>query len=314
MGKKLFLAFSLTASIAAFATHCPAGEAIIGKGIGKSNTEADNAADIQIANSINSSLSVESRDFFSQAEVNRVLTDSANFSETAIGKSFLENREAVKPLKAPYKDEHGNIVSERYICKSDAAKPYLKTLRQIASELETFTQKINEDACRNINDLYHSRIKGLEGILENLGQMDKAMQRRYDSYYEKIKKECGKAGNGIFLKFDRETSELSREFAKAFAGRGKISFKDGKCTGGLEMLVEAKEQGCQRKLTYTCIINISFKGTDCRTNKNFVLSGIIKAFASSENAARQQTRAKLANADFLEFNDWVEKLKPWMEK
>ena len=192
MLKRFPLPLFLAAQIGAYAAQCPLSEAITGKGAGRSLSEANVNADISIAENINSSLRISSTDFFLQVEVSGVPKDSSNFLQIAAGKSFLENREAVQELKAPYEDEDGNIVAERYICKSDAAKPYLRSLGYITGELKTLAQKASPSSCRNINEIYYDRVKGLEGILEHLGQLDKAMQKEYDGYYREIIKECDK--------------------------------------------------------------------------------------------------------------------------
>ena len=194
MVNKFSLPLILAAQIGAYAAQCELSEAIAGKGIGASLSEANANADISIAENINSSLRISSTDFFLQVEANGVPKDSASFLQIAAGKSFLENREAVQELKAPYEDEDGNIVAERYICKSDAAKPYLRSLGYITGELKNLAQKASPSSCRNINEIYYDRVKGLEGILEHLGQLDKVMQKEYDGYYREIIKECDKTG------------------------------------------------------------------------------------------------------------------------
>jgi len=296
MGKKLFVAFFLAASIAASATHCPVSEAIIGKGIGKNDTEADNAADIQIANNIKSSLSIESSDYFSQREVDRILTDSTNFSQTATGKSFLENREAVKPLKARYKDEDGNIVSERYMCKSDAAKPYLGSLSHFTNALRNHARKITKESCESINETYNN-IKRTERVLSNLG-VD--FSKEHSIIYKEAQAECSKDVKGIFLDENYNSDE---ELVRYVRGLANFQAEGSRCgKGGILVRIALKEigeDGCiidkiDKDPRYECKIDIKISGEDCYTRTMLpVINAVVTGKDNNPNEAKRKAEKNL---------------------
>jgi len=193
MEKKLFFALFLSASIAVYAAPCSLDQAITGKGIAPSSAEANRKADESIAEQINSSLRINSRDFFSQTEVDGVPTDSSSFLELAVAESILANRHNVQPLRE-YEDGEGNIVAERYICKSDAAKPYLDSLRiYLRTKLSAFGQQpLDLAKCAAAGKIY-AKVLGWQGVLEELGQTDASLQREYEKIDSKIKNDCRQA-------------------------------------------------------------------------------------------------------------------------
>jgi hypothetical protein len=196
MHKKLSIAFFLTAWTAVLAYLCPKDGMIKGEGRGKSKAEADRAADIAISQNITSSLSATFFDTLSQKTLDGVPDDYNSYLETAEGHSELLNRAGVKQLR--HSVENGEHISERYICHSDAAKPYLRKLEHLKDSLKISVQKINGETCKNTVEIY-KQIRIWEGIVENLEQTNKALQKEYNDFYEKIKKECERIGKGIYI-------------------------------------------------------------------------------------------------------------------
>jgi hypothetical protein len=168
---------------------CPEGE-ICGKGMGNSEKKANLDANNEISKGIASSISSITSDILSVEDKDGSLTELSQFVENMAVESSLKNMEATK-LHRIYK-ENGSFISERYICKSAAAKPYLLRLEHLKDSLKISVQKISKETCQSIVEVY-KQIRIWEGIAENLGQMNKALQKEYNNFYEKTKKECGQA-------------------------------------------------------------------------------------------------------------------------
>lgn len=182
---------------------CPEGQ-ICGKGMGDNENKANLNANNEIAKGIVSSISSVTNDILSVEEKDGSLTELSQFVENTVVESSFENMEAAK-LHRSYK-ENGVFVSERYICKSIAAKPYLRRLEHLKDSLKISVQKIDKETCRNTVEIY-KQIRIWENIVENLEQMNKTMQKEYNNFYEKMKKDCGQIGRGIYTKSNSDYFE-----------------------------------------------------------------------------------------------------------
>jgi len=315
MRKKFFIFLFFAAT--ALADDLCSSDRIIGVGRGKLKDVAKDNAYKDIAVQITSGLTAKTIVTLDKVTIDGIPFDSSTYSSKFEIYSELINGKAVELLSDSM--ENDEYVLKYFICRSKAAKPYVDSLDiYLRTKLNAFKQQTVDSAkCAGTKDIY-AKMRRWQGILEHLRQMDKALQEEYEKIYAKIEKECDEMGKGIFLKFDDKTSELSRKFAKAFVSKSNISFKqNGKCTGGLEMFVKAKDNGCEKKrISFDCSIDVSLKGTNCSNGEGFSLTGIIKgrALNGDEEKARQQMMVRLGKADFSDFNDWMEKLKPWMEK
>jgi len=183
---------------------CSEGQ-ICGKGMGDNENKANLNANKEIAQGIVSSISsVTINDVLSVEEKDGLLTETSQFVENTVVKSNFENMEATK-LHRSYK-ENGIFVSERYICKAIAAKPYLRKLEHLKDSLKISVQKIDKETCHRTLEIY-KQIRIEENIVENLEQMNKNLQKEYNGFYEKIKKDCGQIGRGIYTKSNSDYFE-----------------------------------------------------------------------------------------------------------
>lgn len=182
---------------------CPEGS-ICGKGRGETEEKADENANKEIAKGISSSIGSISTDILSVEEKDGSLDELRSYVQNTIVESSLENMEASKSHRR-YK-ENEVFASERYMCKSAAAKPYLSKLRHLKDSLKISAQKINKESCQGMLGV-HNRIRLYEGIAENLGQMDKALKKECDALYAKMKTECEQIGMGIYVKSNSDYFE-----------------------------------------------------------------------------------------------------------
>jgi len=141
MRKKFFLMFLLASSVAAFGGVCPM---IVGEGRGYSKESADNKADIAIAQSIFSSLASVSHDTLFSRGLDGIPEDYNSLSEITKMESFLPNRQDVRQLK-PHYEADGEVVSVRYICRSDAAKPWLASFEAEIAKYSNLAIRIADE-------------------------------------------------------------------------------------------------------------------------------------------------------------------------
>jgi hypothetical protein len=182
----LFYSFSIGATL-----KCNEYDRIEAKGYGNTRKSADDDADIEIARKISSAVKAVSKDSsYVGTEGGAIQRDIGIATQVSKVEAILKNKHDVHPLREPYKD--GDVwVSERYICRSDAAKPYLDSLRYLVGVLR-------ESSCERANEVYKN-IAGLESIIAPLGKMNAAIQKEYEAEYAKASNECGPAGKGIYL-------------------------------------------------------------------------------------------------------------------
>jgi len=209
MQYKLFAIFLLTAFVIVQAQvsvwNCSelcSREMRCGKGIGANDAEADKNAKLAIADAIYSSVRSIAQDILSVEENNGELNELGKYIENTTMERELKNANVAKlGCNRRYKDMYGNIVAEWYIRNSAAAEPYLNELKHLKDSLKISVQKINRETCRGMVEVYN-KIRLYEGIVENLGQMDKSLKKEYDAFYEKMKSECAKTGRGVYIKSD----------------------------------------------------------------------------------------------------------------
>jgi len=288
---------------------CPEGQ-ICGKGIGESENKANLNANNEISKGIASSISSVTNDILSSEEKDGLLTEFSKFVENTVVKSSFENMEAAKQHRS-YK-ENGTFVSEKYICKAAAAKPYLRKLEHLKDSLNLFAKKINKETCMSTVEIY-KQIRVWEGILENLGQTNKAMQKEYNSFYEKMKKDCGQVGNGVFLTKNASKNPIAGKVEEIL--RQKVSISEGTCMGGAMVAIEGDDKPLcsEGMIGITCKANVSLVITQCKDGKKSEIKGyIIGSDKYSEDTATKQAMRKIDKADF--WDKWMKELEKWSKQ
>jgi hypothetical protein len=185
--------------MAAWASPCPEG-AIEGDGIGETADKAIEDANLRIARDIYSKAHSISIDSLIKKETDSSFDEESTRRRVATVETYMPNAYAIKNKdgKPPAK-EGGNFAVKRYICRSDAARPYLSNLEHSKDSLKIFAQKINCETCRSTMEVY-KQIRSWEDIVKNLGQTNESLRKEYNNFYDKIQEECGKIGKGIYIK------------------------------------------------------------------------------------------------------------------
>jgi hypothetical protein len=145
---------------------------IIGKGKRKDSI-------VEISQQITNSVRIDIDDAFSQKMIDGVPVDSNSYKEIVKMTSEFLAAGSLKKLND----------STFYVCRSDAAMPYLNDLRLLTGKFKNLMLKINEASCQSINEGYF-KIKSLEVILKDLEQIDKALQKEYEGAYAEAKEDC----------------------------------------------------------------------------------------------------------------------------
>jgi hypothetical protein len=264
---------------------------ITGEGRGASKEAANRRADIAIAQSIVSSLSVVSHDTLSSKSIDGVPQDYNNFSETTKMEVFLPNRQSIKQLKPHYKED-GEFVSERYICVKDAAAPHMNSLKDLARALKN-------SPCKNTTKIY-SNIYNLEYILSNLAQMSSEVKAEYDA----LKKEYQKKK----VYWQDDGSKCS-EIAFSVLSK-KIKMEKSRCSIGYNLRFSCQEKCQSTSYNIECSSNPSLAIESCDGEKYSVLKAkeaVIGSDDYNKSTARENMIDNLSKADF--FNEWEEELK-----
>jgi len=150
MHKNILLAFFLAASVSFSQEQpkCPiGGEGVISAiGYGETRLQAEQDADRRIAENISSTLKSASKDSLSIIEISGSIKDESIFKQIVNVNSDILNKQDIHPFKEPYYDKERNEwISERYMCNSDAARPWLFSFGSKVDRYSTFAIKIAKE-------------------------------------------------------------------------------------------------------------------------------------------------------------------------
>ena len=241
MHSKLSIAFTLALFTAAFATpDCPGGAKPF-EGTGRAATEnkARENANLDIA-SLFSTIKVDILDELTQRETNNDIKEYANYQRKIKIESSLYAG-YVKDSEYPYQKENGQFVAKRYLCPSDAAKPYLDSLKDLARILKTQTQKADRNSCKSINETFKN-IENLESILNKLAQMSSEVQTEYERLKEEYQSD---GGGGVFLEikesiFGKKSNVMTSKLKEVLSVNNcRIEHNVCKTNGGFTLRVNA---------------------------------------------------------------------------
>jgi tetratricopeptide (TPR) repeat protein len=219
MHSKLSIAFISATFAAAFATpFCPGGaEPFEGTGRGASESKARENANLDIA-SLFSTIKVNILDELTQRETSNDIKEYANYQRKIKIESGLYTG-YIKDAQGYPQKEDGQFVAKRYLCPSDAAKPYLDSLKSINQRVGI--QKLSNSFCESLYKTYSPRVVLFERILERLGETDEA--RIAD--YKRVEKECDEMRGYIKKGYVGFEEALDKAVAEIVSKRGKIKTK-----------------------------------------------------------------------------------------
>jgi len=145
--KKLLFVLSLSAFAAVFAApHCPNGESYFeGRGEGASMEEAKEKANLAVSKSIFSKLSSVTHDMQKTLETDDDYSEASLRIRSATLETDFRNVHDVKDKDGYPVEEDGRYVSERYICRSDAAKPWLAAFEAEVAKYSNLAIKIADE-------------------------------------------------------------------------------------------------------------------------------------------------------------------------
>jgi len=241
MCSKLSIVFTSALFVAAFAaSDCPdEAKPFEGTGRGATESKARENANLDIANMF-STIKVNITDELTQKETDDDIKEYANYQRKIKIESGLFTG-YVKDVEGYPQKENGQFVAKRYLCPSDAAKPYLDSLKYLARTLKTQTLKADRNSCKSINETYKS-IEGLERILNRLTQMSSEVQAEY----ERLKGEYqSDGGGGVFLEikeniFDKKSNIISSKLREVLSANNcRIERNICKANGGFTLRINA---------------------------------------------------------------------------
>jgi hypothetical protein len=292
MRKTLFPAVLLAAFAAAQDGLCPGGE-IVGKGKKKD-------AVVEISQQITYSVTAEVFDTLSQKMIGGTPEDYGSYVETVKGRSELLVGAKVKKL-----DD-----TTYYICRADAALPYLDSLRvYLRSKLKAFSlqQRVDEESCKSAEEVY-LRTLGWQRIVEHLGQMDEALRKECDRFNAKVENDCRCQGFKLHWNAGRESIYSEVAFSKLSQ---KLKIEKSPCSGkGISLVYKSLKHKCERAGIYRCSIQPFLSISSCAGAQYVLLeSPGLESYSQKEEAALEMLQAKLADGSF--WNEWMKEIKKW---
>jgi len=223
---------------------CPS-DRIIGEGRGKRQDIADANADMAIAISINSGLKAKVTVTLDKVTIDGIPADSSTYSSKAEIHAELIKGAAVKQLSRSVED--GEHVSIRFICRSDAAIPYLDSLRiYLRTKLNAFEHQLPDSAkCANAGNIY-AKMLGWQRILEDLRQMDKALQKKYEKIDGKIKKDCHQTTRkGVYVEIKGTRAETISDKLNELLSNNNCRVEQEPKSNAITLKIDAKD--CNQK-------------------------------------------------------------------
>jgi len=275
-------------------------------GVGKTPSEAAAKAKAQIVGNLVSQVESQTNIGESSNESGGVLEESGSYSTASQIKSnliLLGFREM-----GSKQVEGGQYEYKGYVCNSDAAKPYLDSLRNYKEALEALKmQKLDKDACGRAMET-RKKMRGFETTLAVLKQVDKALQKKYDDLYEGIKMDCGlEASKKLHWNPDKQTAYSDIAFSKLSAG---IKMETSPCKGkGISLIYKGVPDCKSNGGPYGCMYQPSLLIATCDGVKIRLLESPapVKGFDQKQEVAEKKLQDKLKSEYF--WNEWEQEIK-----
>jgi len=305
----MFSKFSPLFILAAFATAFADFECLDGakpfEGTGRAATEskARESANTDIAG-LFSTIKVNILDELTQKETSDDIKEYANYQRKIKIEGSLYTG-YVKDAEGYPKKEGSQFVAKRYLCPSDAAKPYLDSLKAINQRVAI--QKISNSFCENLYKTYSPRVMLFERILERFGETDKAQT----ADYKKAEKGCNEYCTAK-LHWNPEKKTAYSDIA--FSKLSSIGMETSDCKGkGISIVYNGSEAKCKYAGVYQCVHKPSLHISSCsgEVYKPFE-SGNIESYEKTEAAALEALQESLRNETF--WNKWEQEIKQWRPK
>jgi len=275
------------------------------KGTGKSISEARDKAKANIASDISSQVKSKTEMGDVSKETDGVFDESSIYltasqiesNFTLLGFREMEPSRQIEDSLYEYKG---------YVCNSDAAKPFLDSLRNYKDALEALRSK--KDACSKASEA-RKKMRGFETILEVLKQADKSLQKEYDNVYDEIKNDCNlEASKKLHWNPEKQTAYSDIAFSKLSAN---MPIETSPCKGkGISLIYKRAEPECKSNGgPYGCSYQPALLIASCNGTKLLLLesSAPVKSFDWEKENAVKNLQDKLKTEDF--WNKWEQEIK-----
>jgi len=291
-------------------TSCPDDLFRAETGMGESISEASDDAQTKIAKGIISDVNYRSgTEKRKEKNSEDKITTSSKFSAS----SQIESNFTLygfKEMEPPKQLEDGNYEFRGYVCNSNVAKPYLKSLQNYRDSLKTFKrQKIDKDNCGRAIEI-RNNMRDFEIIVEVLEQVDKSLQREYENIYAEIENDCGlEASKKIHWNPEKQTAYSDIAFSKLSAG---IEMETSPCKGkGISLVYRGSEPKCSYRFGFnTCSYEPSLSVRACNGAEYLRLSGSVKnGIHERPDIALENVQSNLNSAEF--WDKWIEEINQW---
>ncbi len=287
-------------------TSCPSDLFIEATGTGETLDEASANAKVKMAGKIISQVKSKVEIEKSKAKDSEGrITPSSKFSTksqiesdfTLLGINEMESRQL----------ENGEYEYKGYVCNSNVARPYLKSLQNYRDSLKVLKrQKMNKDVCDKAIEI-RENMRGFEIILEVLEQADKSLQKEYENIYAEIENDCGlEAGKKIHWNPEKQTAYSDIAFSKLSKS---VEMETSPCKGkGISLVYIEDEKCADYAMGVKCTLNPSLAIQSCKGEKYSMLKAepITGSSSHNKNKAKEELLKNFSKSDF--FNEWEKKI------
>jgi len=287
-------------------TSCPGDLFMEATGTGKSISLASSKAKAQIVSNIISQVESQTSIGESSNENEGILDESSSYSS----ESHIKSNFTLLGFREMESRQIGDSLYEYkgYVCNSDAAKPYLDSLRVYKDSLEFFIgQKPDSDICGKAREI-RKNMMGFETILAVLRRVDKTLRKKYEDIYEEIKEGCGlEASKKLYWNPEKETAYSEIAFSKLSTG---IKMETSPCKGkGIKLIYKGEPECKSNGGPYGCMYQPSLLIATCNGAKIRLLESpaVVKGFDQKEDIAKKKLQDKLKAEDF--WNEWEQEIK-----
>jgi hypothetical protein len=279
------------------------GGALMGEGRGESRVEVRKEAIRDISQQITNIVKINTSDIY-------INSSSIDTSYSLDSSHFEEISKMTGEFLAAGRLEQLND-SVFYICRSEAAKPYLDSLEiNFKTKLKVFAAmpRPDEKACASAREIYAKKF-GWQDIVEGLKQQN-PLKKEYEEVYAKIEKECCQQNARLYWSSEKNPySEMAFSVLSKFAKMEK-----SQCKGdGILLLYKDREPECIRAGVYKCSYKPSLLITSCEgAEYRLLASPEIGNYHQKKDIALGGLQDKLKEAAF--WKEWKQEMEQEIKK
>jgi len=294
-------------------TSCPNDLFREATGTGKDIDEASAKAKAKIASDI--IFQAETRaeiDKRKEKDSEQRITTSSSFSTKSEVNSPLTTLYGFKKMEPPRQLEDGEYEFRGYVCNSDAARSYLKSLQNYRDSLKVL--KMQKNVCGKAREV-RKNMRDFEIILEVLEQVDKSLQKEYENVYAEIENDCGlEASKKIHWNPEKKTAYSDIAFSKLSASieMEKSSCPEKSKSKDISLIYKGTEPECKAHGgPYGCSYQPSMLIVSCggETLKSLESPTLVRGFDGQKEIAEKKLQEKLNTENF--WNEWKQEIKQW---